>query len=215
MSLTHDPVIAVWQVLLEALSVEHLHLPLSSPSLAIMPAARTQKSMRQTTLSFGKPKPGPQATSDDSASSSSPASSSSSSSSPSPSDDSQVQTYAVALDFDSSSQSSSVSPSPPPPKAKAKPRPATKPAFDADGRSTTDVLLTIKPEFTKLIAQRKKNHEYRKYKLKESVCRLWLYETAPTSAITCVVSSLLVLSVYALDKDAYFATLELCVSLLK
>ena len=59
-------------------------------------------------------------------------------------------------------------------------------AFDADGRATTDVLLTIKPEFTKLIAERRKNHEYRKYRLKDSVVRLWLYETAPTSAITCV-----------------------------
>ncbi|KAI0629704.1 hypothetical protein C8Q77DRAFT_1065714 [Trametes polyzona] len=58
-----------------------------------------------------------------------------------------------------------------------------------DNRVLTDVLLSIKPEFTKLISERKKNHEYRKYKLKDSVVRLWLYETAPTSAITYVMET--------------------------
>ncbi|KAI8978238.1 hypothetical protein BD414DRAFT_494999 [Trametes punicea] len=66
-------------------------------------------------------------------------------------------------------------------KAKAK-------AVDED-RVQTDVVLSIKPEFTKLISERKKNHEYRKYKLKETVDRLWLYETAPTSAITYVMET--------------------------
>jgi hypothetical protein len=59
-------------------------------------------------------------------------------------------------------------------------------AKDAPGRVYTDVVLTIKPEFVKLLADRTKNHEYRKYKLRETVERLWLYETAPTSAITYV-----------------------------
>lgn len=53
-----------------------------------------------------------------------------------------------------------------------------------ENRVFTDAILSIKPEFTQLISKRRKNHEYRKYKLKESVTRLWLYETAPTSAIT-------------------------------
>ena len=55
-----------------------------------------------------------------------------------------------------------------------------------ENRALTDVVLCIKPEFTKLIAERRKNYEYRKYRLKDSVTRLWLYETAPTSAITYV-----------------------------
>ncbi|KAI0827707.1 hypothetical protein BC628DRAFT_1317711 [Trametes gibbosa] len=69
------------------------------------------------------------------------------------------------------------------------PRPKRKSKAVDEDRVLTDVLLSIKPEFTKLISQRKKNHEYRKYKLKESVVRLWLYETAPTSAITYVMET--------------------------
>ncbi|KAM5537875.1 hypothetical protein V8D89_008351 [Ganoderma adspersum] len=72
-------------------------------------------------------------------------------------------------------------------KPKLQPKPKAK-AGD-DDRSLENVVLCIKPEFTKLIAQRKKNHEYRKYKLKDSVKHLWLYETAPTSAITYVMST--------------------------
>ncbi|RDX44246.1 hypothetical protein OH76DRAFT_1409365 [Lentinus brumalis] len=59
----------------------------------------------------------------------------------------------------------------------------SKPKAGDENRVSTDAILSIKPEFTKLIAARKKNHEYRKYKL-ETVTRFWLYETAPTSAIT-------------------------------
>ena len=57
-------------------------------------------------------------------------------------------------------------------------------------RVFTDVVLTIKPEFVKLLAAQTKNHEYRKYKLRDTVERIWLYETAPTSAITFVPSRL-------------------------
>ncbi|KAH9888399.1 hypothetical protein C8Q73DRAFT_710015 [Cubamyces lactineus] len=77
-------------------------------------------------------------------------------------------------------------------KLNSKPKPKlnakAKKAGDED-RAETDVVLSIKPEFTKLISERKKNYEYRKYKLKESVERLWLYETAPTSAITYVMET--------------------------
>ncbi|KAK4139815.1 uncharacterized protein C8A04DRAFT_15536, partial [Dichotomopilus funicola] len=41
----------------------------------------------------------------------------------------------------------------------------------------TDVLLAIKPEHLTNIARQKKNHEYRKYRLRDGVERLWLYET--------------------------------------
>ncbi|TFK83007.1 hypothetical protein K466DRAFT_529590 [Polyporus arcularius HHB13444] len=64
-----------------------------------------------------------------------------------------------------------------------KPKNKSKAKTGDENRVSTDAILSIKPEFTKLIAARKKNHEYRKYKL-ETVTRFWLYETAPTSAIT-------------------------------
>ena len=155
-----------------------------------MPAERTPKTLRQTTLfGFAKPKPRPaldeaspptspslSSSPADSFPSSSSSSLSSISSLPSLSSDSSLEALFTVSEKDK-------------PRAKPRaPKHAAKPAFDAEGRATTDVLLTIKPEFTKLIAEGKKNHEYRKYKLKESVARLWLYETAPTSAITYVPS---------------------------
>jgi len=54
-------------------------------------------------------------------------------------------------------------------------------------RVYTDTILTIKPHFAELIAKREKNHEYRKYELRDTVERLWLYQTAPVSAITHVI----------------------------
>jgi hypothetical protein len=57
-------------------------------------------------------------------------------------------------------------------------------------RVFTDVLLTIKPEFAKMILKREKNYEFRNYQLRPTVERLWLYESAPTSAITYVYSFL-------------------------
>lgn len=50
----------------------------------------------------------------------------------------------------------------------------------------SDVVVYIKPEFIPAILDRSKNHEYRKYRLDRSVQRLWLFENAPTSAITTV-----------------------------
>ncbi|KAF2801559.1 uncharacterized protein BDZ99DRAFT_469562 [Mytilinidion resinicola] len=44
-------------------------------------------------------------------------------------------------------------------------------------RVLTDVLLAIKPVHLANIASRQKNHEYRKYRLRDAVTRLWLYET--------------------------------------
>src|ERR1700677_2969508 len=40
----------------------------------------------------------------------------------------------------------------------------------------TDVALYIKPEFIPLILDKTKNHEFRKYRLNNSVKRLWLFE---------------------------------------
>ncbi|KIJ38612.1 hypothetical protein M422DRAFT_33204 [Sphaerobolus stellatus SS14] len=69
-----------------------------------------------------------------------------------------------------------------------KPVSATSGKGGATKRVYTDVVLTIKPEFVKLLAERTKNHEYRKYKLRETVERVWLYETAPTMALTHVIN---------------------------
>ncbi|KAF9037894.1 hypothetical protein BDZ89DRAFT_1100482 [Hymenopellis radicata] len=65
----------------------------------------------------------------------------------------------------------------------------TKPAKPVVAKSNSDVLLCIKPEFATLIREGKKNHEYRKYKLRDTVQRLWLYETAPVSAIRYVMQT--------------------------
>ncbi|KAK6225839.1 hypothetical protein QIS74_01886 [Colletotrichum tabaci] len=68
-----------------------------------------------------------------------------------------------------------ISKNPPPP-------PATKPeskskSVTSNDRVTTDVLLAIKPVHLANIITRQKNHEYRKYRLRDEVTRLWLYET--------------------------------------
>ena len=60
---------------------------------------------------------------------------------------------------------------------------ATLTTVDRNERIFSDVLLSIKPEFMRLIAEKKKNHEYRKYKLRATVQRLWFYETSPTCAV--------------------------------
>ncbi|KAI0856176.1 hypothetical protein F4860DRAFT_493959 [Xylaria cubensis] len=54
-------------------------------------------------------------------------------------------------------------------------------------RVETDAVLSIKSIHLAKIIGRKKNHEYRKYRLRDGVGRLWRYETADKggkSAIT-------------------------------
>src|ERR1700677_3387160 len=50
----------------------------------------------------------------------------------------------------------------------------------------TDVVLYIKPEFVPLILNKTKNHEFRNYRLDDSVKRLWLFENG--IGITTVLS---------------------------
>jgi hypothetical protein len=54
------------------------------------------------------------------------------------------------------------------------------------------VLLAIKPVHLANIASQQKNHEYRSYRLKDGIERMWLYETSEggkgRSAITYVSS---------------------------
>ncbi|KAH9843716.1 uncharacterized protein C8Q71DRAFT_697403, partial [Rhodofomes roseus] len=54
-------------------------------------------------------------------------------------------------------------------------------------RIYTDVVLAIKSEFVEWIRERRKNHEFRSYKLRSTVQRLWLYESSPRCAIRFVV----------------------------
>ena len=55
-----------------------------------------------------------------------------------------------------------------------------------DDRVFTDVMLAIKSEFVDLMQERKKNHEFRPYKLRPTVHRMWLYESSPRCAVRCV-----------------------------
>ncbi|PWI74197.1 PUA-like domain protein [Purpureocillium lilacinum] len=48
-------------------------------------------------------------------------------------------------------------------------------------RVQTDVLLAIQPAHLNNILTRQKNHDYRKYRLRDGVERLWLYETRGTT----------------------------------
>lgn len=66
---------------------------------------------------------------------------------------------------------------------------AQKSSTNASSRVFTDVVLTIKPTHASSIAARTKNHEFRGYKLREGVVRLWLYESAPVKAISYVVET--------------------------
>ncbi|KAF4629019.1 hypothetical protein G7Y89_g9128 [Cudoniella acicularis] len=47
----------------------------------------------------------------------------------------------------------------------------------------TDILISIYPKHVANIVARQKNHEFRKYLIPITVERMWIYETAPISAI--------------------------------
>ncbi|KAJ5727935.1 hypothetical protein N7493_005755 [Penicillium malachiteum] len=60
--------------------------------------------------------------------------------------------------------------------AKSKPKKKST-SSNASENEKTDVLMAIKPIHMANIASRQKNHEYRKYRLRDGVTRLWFYET--------------------------------------
>lgn len=80
-----------------------------------------------------------------------------------------------------------ISKKPPPAKSKSKSKSAGATASD---RMLTDVLLAIRPGHLANLVSRQKNHEYRKYRLRDGVTRLWFYETSDggggRASITCV-----------------------------
>jgi hypothetical protein len=47
----------------------------------------------------------------------------------------------------------------------------------------TDILVSIYPKHVDDIVAQRKNHEFRKYLIPITVKRMWIYETAPVSAI--------------------------------
>jgi len=59
-----------------------------------------------------------------------------------------------------------------------------KPSRLRGSETVTDVVLYIRPEHMTKIAVQTKNHDYRKYKLPDTVHRLWFFETEPVNAIT-------------------------------
>ncbi|KAL4932401.1 uncharacterized protein BDV17DRAFT_254363 [Aspergillus undulatus] len=52
--------------------------------------------------------------------------------------------------------------------------------------SKHDIFMSIKPEHITNIANRTKNHEYRRYLLPSTVQRIWFYTTAPLSRLEYV-----------------------------
>jgi hypothetical protein len=52
--------------------------------------------------------------------------------------------------------------------------------------SRSDILISVQPQHLANIVSRRKNHEFRKDLLPDSVKRMWIYETRPTSAVTYV-----------------------------
>ncbi|KAH7166469.1 hypothetical protein EDB81DRAFT_878812 [Dactylonectria macrodidyma] len=69
--------------------------------------------------------------------------------------------------------------------SKVNKRPNTRPktctsSSDATERVETDVLMSIYPIHLANIASQRKNHEYRNYRLRNGVERLWFYETGGT-----------------------------------
>jgi len=49
-----------------------------------------------------------------------------------------------------------------------------------------DVVMSIKPNFVKLIQEKKKNYEFRKYIPKLGIYRLWIYTTSPVCILEYV-----------------------------
>lgn len=61
--------------------------------------------------------------------------------------------------------------------AASNPTRATAGVSAASDRVLTDVILAIQPTHLGNIVSRQKNHEYRKYRLRDGVERLWFYES--------------------------------------
>lgn len=79
------------------------------------------------------------------------------------------------------------------------PRRAKRKAPAKSDRILTDVLLAIKPVHLAHIANREKNHEYRKYRLGDDVTRLWLYETSAGGAGRSSITYVYILLIFCLS----------------
>lgn len=47
----------------------------------------------------------------------------------------------------------------------------------------SEIVISIKPQFAQLIVERKKNHEFRKYKAKNNITKMWIYVTTPIAEL--------------------------------
>lgn len=90
----------------------------------------------------------------------------------------------------------------------------------ADHRVLSDVLLSIKPVHLANMVSQKKNHEYRKYRLRDRVSRLCFYETSDggkgRSAITYfsgVRAVFLILTVDTSFMSTFILVFRLCASI--
>jgi predicted transcriptional regulator len=59
-----------------------------------------------------------------------------------------------------------------------------------ESHTHSDVILPMQDPYMDQIINRRKNYEFRKYRLKPSVTRIWFYRTAPHSSITHVCETL-------------------------
>lgn len=50
-----------------------------------------------------------------------------------------------------------------------------------------EIVISIKPEYVKLILEAKKNYEFRNYIPKQGVHRLWVYTSSPTKKLEYVI----------------------------
>ncbi|KDR70139.1 hypothetical protein GALMADRAFT_254978 [Galerina marginata CBS 339.88] len=53
----------------------------------------------------------------------------------------------------------------------------------SSGTSKADILISIKPVHMNNIVERKKNHEFRKYLISNTVERMWFYVSSPDSTL--------------------------------
>ncbi len=52
---------------------------------------------------------------------------------------------------------------------------------------SNEIFISLKPEFIELIKERKKTHEFRSYRPKKDISRLWIYITVPVASLKYVV----------------------------
>lgn len=52
---------------------------------------------------------------------------------------------------------------------------------------SNEIFISLKPEFIELIKERKKTHEFRSYRPKKDIRRLWIYITVPVASLKYII----------------------------